>query len=165
MWHARKTTTLCTGARHSLHCLSTREWCLSGTVIFASIASSRKCKKCRGSHHSWLHKHWTKKPSRSWQPSQSSGTQEDPTFVTMHTSQLGHQQQVLLMTCQAIVVGPDSTSYKARALLDSGSSASFILERVVQHLCLPHGRQDSKVSRIGGGTMHLSSQVSVNFTE
>ena len=48
---------------------------------------------------------------------------KDTTVVTTHTSQSGHQQQVLLMICEVIVVRPDSTSYKARALLDPGSSA------------------------------------------
>ena len=80
---------------------------------------------------------------------------------TQCTSQLGCQQQVLLMTCQVIAVRPDGTSYKARALLDSSLSASFISERVAQHLCLPHR---PKVSGIGGETMHLSPQASVNFT-
>ena len=63
-----------------------------------------------------------------------------------------------------MAVGPDGTSYKARALLDFGSSASFISERVAQHLCLSRRRHDSKVSGNGRGTMHLSSQVSVNLT-
>ena len=89
---------------------------------------------------------------------------EHPTIVTTHTSQPGRQQQVLLMMCQVIEVRSDGTSYKARALLDSGSSASFISERVAQHLHLPRQRQDSKVNGIGGGTMHLSSQVFANFT-
>ena len=117
--------------------------------------SSQKSKKCRGSHHSLLHKDWTKKPSMYGQFSQSSETREDPNVLTMHTSELGHQQQVLVMTCQVIVVGPDGNSYKARALLDSGSSASFILKWVAQHLCLPRRRQDSKMNGIGGGTVHL----------
>ena len=67
------------------------------------------------------------------------------------------------MTCQVIAVGPDNTSYKARALLDSTSSTSFISERVAQHIRLPRLQQDSKVSEIRGGTMRLSLQASANF--
>ena len=73
---------------------------------------------------------------------------------------------MLLMTFQVIAVRPDNTctSYKVRALLNVGLSASFISERVAQHLRLPHRWQESKVSGIGGGTMSISSQASVNFT-
>ena len=100
--------------------------------------SSQKCKKYRGSHHSLLQKDSTKKPSTSSQSSQSSQTQEDAKVVTTHTSQLGCQRQMLLMTCQVIAVGPDDIFYKGRALLDSGSSASFISEQVALYLHLPH---------------------------
>ena len=112
-----------------------------------------------GSHHSLLHKDWPKNKTRTRQSLQSSQTQEDPKFV----SQSGCQWQMLLMTCSVIAVVPNGTSYKARALLDSGSSTLFILEQVVQHLCLPHRHQDFQVRGIGGGTMLLSSQVFVNF--
>ena len=84
--------------------------CLKSGHMAKQCPSSQKCKKCRGSHHSLLHKDWTKKPSRSGQSSQSSETREDPQVVTTHTSQSDRQQQVLLMTCQVIAVGPDGTS-------------------------------------------------------
>ena len=92
--------------------------------------SPQKCKKSQGSHHSLVHKESTTRFSQSRQSLQSSETREDPKVVTTHTSQSDHQRQVLLNTCQVIVVRPDGASFKARALLDSDSLASFISERV-----------------------------------
>ena len=63
-----------------------------------------------------------------------------------------------------MTVGPDGTSYKARALFDSGSSASFISEQAAQLLRLPRRRQDWKASGIEVGTVHLSLQTSVDFS-
>ena len=133
--------------------------CLKSGHMVKQCPSSQKYEKCRESHHSLLDKDWTKKPSRSTQSSQS-------LVLKTHTcmSQSGHQQQVLLITSQVIAVGPNGISYNARALLDSGWSASFISEWVAQHLRLCSQQQDSKVSGIGGGTVHLSSQAFVNFT-
>ena len=102
--------------------------CLKSGRMAKQCPSSQKCKKCQGSHHSLLHKDWTKKPSRSRQFSHSSENREEPKVLKMRTSQPGRQLQVLLMTCQVIAVGPDGVSYKGRALLDSGLSASFISE-------------------------------------
>ena len=44
------------------------------------------------------------------------------------------------MTSYVIVEAPDGTSIRARALLDSASSASFVSERLAQSLKLPHTR-------------------------
>ena len=160
------------GATLSLLYRPTTEGILSRTVIYASIA-------------------WSKNISQvNAHPSRNARSVEDPTIPcptrirlqdpqgltylrSLHRLEksprlwqcvhhkLGCQWQMLRMMCQMIAVGPNGTSYKARALLDSGSSTSFNSEQVVQHLRLPCRHQDSKVSGIEGGTMHLSSQ---NFT-
>ena len=111
--------------------------CLKSGHFTNQCPFSQKCKKCRRSHHPLLHKDWTEKPFRCGQSSQSSETREDPTVVMTHTTQSGRQQQVLLMTCQIIVVKSNGTSYKAKTLLDSGSSASFISERSSCTVSLP----------------------------
>ena len=61
--------------------------CLKSGHTAKQCPSSQKCKKCRGSHHSLLHKEFTARPSKSGQSSQSSDTGEDPTVVTTNTSQ------------------------------------------------------------------------------
>ena len=52
---------------------------------------------------------------------------------------------------------------KARALLDSASSASFISERLVNSLCLPRLRQNTTISGVAGLT-HSSIQALTNVT-
>ena len=56
----------------------------------------------------------------------------------------------LLMTCQVQILASDGSSVKTRALLDSGSSASFISEKLVQSLRLNRTKQRVSVSGIGG---------------
>ena len=65
-----------------------------------------------------------------------------PAFVpspsTVLTSTAVHiKSSTLLMTCRVSVSAPDGTHVEARALLNNGSSASFISERLVQTLQLP----------------------------
>lgn len=50
-----------------------------------------------------------------------------------------------------------------RALLDSGSSASFVSERIVQSLQLPRVKQGVSVSGIGGSCPESKIQSSTNF--
>ena len=68
------------------------------------------------------------------------------------------------MTCQVRIKAPDGTSIKARALLDSGSTSSFVSERIVQSLGLNRHSQCLTVSGIGGMS-HKSSLSSVSTLE
>ena len=67
------------------------------------------------------------------------------------------------MTCQVIAVGHDGSTYKARALLDSASSASFVTERIAQRLRLSRCNHGSKITGISRKMMQLSSRGSVHF--
>ena len=131
MCHVGKTTTHCMGASHSLPYCPTKNGLYPGQSSLHQLLEVRtlceampflpEMQEVWESHHSLLHKYSMKKHSRSRQSSQFSQTQEHPKVVAMHMSQSGHQQQVLLMTCQVILIGLNGTSYKARALLDSDS--------------------------------------------
>ena len=68
------------------------------------------------------------------------------------------------MTCQVRVRAPDGNSVKVRALLDSGSTSSFVSERVVQSLGLSRHSQALTVSGIGG-LSHKSPLSSVSTFE
>ena len=61
---------------------------------------------------------------------------------------VGSPSNVLLMTCVVAVRAPDGSTVEARALLDSGSSASFISERVAQSLQLSRHRHNIFISRV-----------------
>ena len=65
------------------------------------------------------------------------------------------------MTCQVLVIAPDGSTSRVRALLDSASSASFITERLTQRLRLPRRNYGIKVSGIGGSTTQLTVRGTV----
>ena len=58
-----------------------------------------------------------------------------PKSVASHASTGYNLPSMLLMTCQVWIKAPGGT-FKALALLDSGSTSSFISERVAQSLNL-----------------------------
>ena len=68
--------------------------------------------------------------------SQKKSEKEDGREET-HVPALSVNEQVLLMTCKVKVTAADGSSTLARALIDPGSSALFVHERLAQHLCLP----------------------------
>ena len=74
--------------------------------------------------------------------------------VSSNASAGSNVPNTLLMTCQVQIQAPDSTSVKARALLDSESTMSFVSERIVQSLGLR-----LTVSGIGG----MSTKSSQSF--
>ena len=123
-------------------------------------ASTHKCKRCQKAHHTLLHD-----DSRDTQPPSSS--HRAPTVVepvASHTSTGSNLPNTLLMTCQVGIKAPNGTLVKVRALLDSGSTTSFVSERVVQSLNLSRRSQCLTVSGIGG-TTHNSPLSSVSTLE
>ena len=54
------------------------------------------------------------------------------------------------MTCQMLVHSPDGTCFRARGLIDSGSSTSFISERLAQSLRLPLSTEQVRILGITG---------------
>ena len=118
---------------------------------------TQKCKRCLKLHHSWLH---IDQPD-----SESKGPKVPPSrtgeeVAAIHFSQLRNSQQVLLMTCQVLVIAPDGSTSRVRGLLDSAFSASFITERLTQRLRVPCRNYGIELSGIGGNT----SQITVRGT-
>ena len=58
---------------------------------------------------------------------------------------------------------PDGSLVKARALLDSVSSASFVSERLAQSLNLPRSSQSAHISGVAGLMRTSSIQSITNF--
>ena len=54
------------------------------------------------------------------------------------------------MTCRVLVRAPDGSPIVSRALLNPGSSASFVSERLTQSLCLPRLNHGVRIMGIGG---------------
>ena len=66
------------------------------------------------------------------------------------------------MTCQVIIESPQG-SVKARALLDSASSSSFVSERIAQSLHLHRQSQNAKICGIAGLTHGNAAQALTSF--
>ena len=54
------------------------------------------------------------------------------------------------MKCKVEVTSPDGSSTIARALIDPGSSASFVHEQIVPHICLPRSNKNARVEGVAG---------------
>ena len=68
----------------------------------------------------------------------------------------------LLMTCKLVVYAPDGSITEAKALLDNGSSASFVSEHLAQVLRLPRHKQSMQLSGITGTPLASAPHVT-NF--
>ena len=63
------------------------------------------------------------------------------------------------MTCKVKVTAPNGSSTIARALIDPGSSTSFVHERIAQLLRLPRSKKNVMVEGVGGTTMPTRGSV------
>ncbi|XP_070074086.1 uncharacterized protein [Drosophila takahashii] len=111
--------------------------------------STHSCFTCRGRHHTWLHRgspssssttssnaRPTSSPTSAPSAQQSSSRNASASSSTVQNYFAANTTAVLLST--AIVdVYHLGTSYRARALFDSGSEATFISERMFNLLKLP----------------------------
>ena len=81
---------------------------------------------------------------------------------------MGNRSDLPLMMCYVIVESAEELRMEARAILDSGSSASFVSERLSQclHLPIPVSTPESPITRVAGfirnsthpiTTFHVSS--------
>ena len=76
---------------------------------------------------------------------------------------MGIKSNVLLMTCRILVEAPDGSSVEARALLDKGSSASFVSTRLAQSSRLPRSHQSVRISGVAGLACNSSSRHIATF--
>ena len=68
-----------------------------------------------------------------------------------------------MMTAEVILSGPNGHQTVARALLDPASTASFVTERLVQHLKLCKQRHEITLNGIGGTQCSTQSNAVVNI--
>ena len=134
--------------------------CLMKGHFAASCKSLHRCRKCQKPHHTLLH---TEAQQRSEQLTPLPAAQDViPNEVSFNTA-VKLRSNSLLMTCQVLIVAPNGSSVKTRALLDNGSSASFISERLVRSIHLPCARQQLNISGIGGATPNHSIKSVTSF--
>ena len=99
------------------------------------------CKHCQRPHHTLLHV-----DSKDDLPPEPSSGADMTTLSLLHSS---ISSSVLLMTCQVMVETPQGV-IKVQALLDTGSSASFVSECLAQSLRLHRLTQDATIYGIAG---------------
>ena len=101
--------------------------CLHPGHFVKQCKSVHRCKRCHGSHHTLLHvdqKEQNTPPTASLQAP-----------VINHSASVttpGLSSHSLLKTCRVLVHAPYRSSVVSRVLLDPGSLASFVSERLVQ---------------------------------
>jgi hypothetical protein len=81
----------------------------------------------------------------------------------MHAAMTKISSNVLLMSCRVLVIAPDGSTVNARALLDSGSTVSFVSERLAQTLRLPRSQQQATIHGVAGLAHGNSVQSIGNF--
>ena len=137
--------------------------CLKPGHFARQCPSTHKCKKCQRSHHTLIHDDSKESQVPTPLPHPSAPTSA-PESVVSNASTGSSVPNTLLMTCQVRDKAPDGTLIRGRALLDSGSTSSFVSERIVQSLGLNRSSQRLTVSGIGGMT-HKSPLSSVSTFE
>ena len=124
--------------------------CLKPGHFSKSCGSNNRCRKCQKPHHTLLHQD-SKSTTENKEPPPERVTPSTLAVVPMVSSYAqSNSGGALLMTCQMFIHAPDGTCIRARGLLDSGSSASFISERVAQSLRLPLSTQHIRITGITG---------------
>ena len=84
--------------------------CLRPGYLAKNCCSVQRCRKCKQPHHTWLH---GQKEDEGQTKAADSSKEHTDVSVT-HVSCLSGQHQLLLMTCQLQVIGPDGSTCKAR---------------------------------------------------
>jgi len=105
-----------------------------GTGHFmAQCKSAHRCRICQRPHHTLLHLETSVKDERK---------PPDLSVVTVGSTPAatGLHSNLLLMTCRVLIKAPDGSPVEARALVDNGSCASFISERLAHTLSLRQTR-------------------------
>ncbi|XP_075152559.1 uncharacterized protein LOC142226424 [Haematobia irritans] len=127
--------------------------CFSGNHKVHQCSSKSNCSRCNSRHNTLLHR-----DSRASPSTQSEGTQADVPSTSNNTAQdlsleqqsiqncfAASSKQVLLGTAM-VNIRRDGVCYVARALLDPGSQASFITERLQKRIGVPTTTVNARIS-------------------
>ena len=117
--------------------------CLNSGHFARKCKSSYRCKKCQKLHHTSLHRDVVDSA-----PPPLSVVSANTTTRVVSSPAVKLRSSSLLMTSRVLVFAPNGSCVEARALLDNGSTSSFISERLVQSLAIPHSLCSVSVSGI-----------------
>ncbi|XP_043865316.1 uncharacterized protein LOC122757417 [Drosophila mojavensis] len=118
--------------------------------------SIHNCAKCKGRHNTLLHREGSTATSSSSGAAVTPGTSEVPCNVQSYFT--ADTPGVLLGTA-VIDVCHLGVTYPARALIDSGSEATFISERLFRLMKLPFRSVQTQVSGLGHSVAAKSTKL------
>ena len=158
--------------------------CLKAKHTSKQCPSPNCCLKCGKRHHTFLH---LDDSNDTITPNTLETTRQDVPMVsipsTANTTETGNtpgdsgitsatyvtspegtaSNSVLMMTAEVLLSGPNGHQMVARALLDPASTASFVTERVTQHLKLCKQKQEITINGIGETQCSTQSNAVVNI--
>ena len=127
--------------------------CMRSGHFVRNCRSSHRCSVCQKPHHTLLHienKEVARCPSTTSMVQDATPAATPAAPITTSHVATGIKSEILLMTCRVRVEAQDGSTMEARAMLDSGSSASFISEHLAQSLRLPRTSQNTRISGVAG---------------
>ena len=140
--------------------------CLKPGHFSKNCGSNNRCRKCQKPHHTLLHIEAKSMSEKEQHQSPAENVHNSALAVAPMVSSYAQSGagSSLLMTCQMFVNAPDGTRIRARGLLDSGSSTSFVSERLTQSLRLPMSTQHIRISGITGMSRGTPLQSIATFS-
>lgn len=118
------------------------------------------CKLCSKNHNSLLHIQDTNADETTGTTATTSEVQSVQNNVTLSTI---HQGQVLLSTVLVGVVDSEGKTHKVRALLDNGSTSSFLTEKLHSQLKLPNQKTSISVQGLNKQNSQITKTCDVNI--
>ena len=135
--------------------------CLGSGHFAKQCRSSHRCKKCQRPHHTLLHIE-VQGDASSASPQPLRPSEPSPTQI-VSSAAVKVSSSSLLMTCCVLIFAPDGSTIETRALLDNGSTSSFVSKRLVQSLRLPRSQRSVCVSGIAGSLVGSILRSISNF--
>ena len=121
--------------------------CLSPTHVAGKCPSTNRCTECGEKHHSSLHE--PQEDDEDQQGSKSSSSSGSTAKKDVTSNHSHREESVLLPTAEIIVKDVTGKNTRLRAMLDTGSQATFITERAAQLLGLRRRSASCNLKGIG----------------
>ncbi|XP_077263140.1 uncharacterized protein LOC143898010 [Temnothorax americanus] len=141
--------------------------CLGRGHFPSTCPSQKRCTHCQGKHHSLLHYGNEPNSSKELETSKANDSKSDvPVSEPNSTVALKVQIErvsnpittpVLLATARVLVRTTEGRALRIRALIDTGSEATFITERAAQALHSKRQKTKVRVTGLGGRCSNVSN--------